>query len=273
MPKNELTDSTVKKLTTYLPDKSEDPRAYIELVKDQVMGQKGSLLDLTYFMRVAKNARLDPTLRQIYAIFRKNKIDGKWVEKMTIQTGIDGLRAGAEGTEKYIGSGVPEFGEEIDFGYSYEYKNKKYKKTIKVPSYVIIQVKKIINGDVFEIAGRADWVEFYPGDRQGMMWRKMPRVMLSKCAEAQALRKAFPIISGIYIDEEMQQVDNEEAIPLKEVVYELSKQEIVKIDKVKTKKGLLKICGEMRKKKGDKYLDSLMSAYSNKENELKKEKK
>jgi hypothetical protein len=40
------------------------------------------------------------------------------------------------------------------------------------------------------------------------MWKKMPRVMLGKVAESQALRKAFPInFNGLYTFEEMQVED------------------------------------------------------------------
>lgn len=261
---NELSEINVKKLSKYLPDKNEDASAYIELVKKQVMGNKGTLLDLTYFLRVAKNARLDPTLRQIYAIFRRNKIgDNQWEDKMTIQSGIDGLRAGAETTKQYAGTEEPIFGEDQEYVYNYEYKGKKYQKKITVPSYAKVTVLKLMDGQVFKTVGRADFDEFYPGDKLGNQWRKMPKVMLAKCAEAQALRKAFPIISGIYIDEEMQQLDSQdnENIPEGETVFELSDKEIAPIDKTKTKEELLKVCGEIRKKKGDKYLDSIMVAY------------
>ena len=38
-------------------------------------------------------------------------------------------------------------------------------------------------------------------------WKNMPHVMLSKCAEAQALRRGWPeAMSGLYVQEEMDKV-------------------------------------------------------------------
>lgn len=66
----------------------------------------------------------------------------------------------------------------------------------------------------FERAGwsaTARWSEYYPGDAQGHMWKKMPNRMLEKCAEALALRKAFPAeLQGLYVKEEMDQAGGEE---------------------------------------------------------------
>ncbi len=69
-----------------------------------------------------------------------------------------------------------------------------------------VTVKKVVNGVVCTFTGTARWAEYYPGDGpEGGMWRKMKHNMLEKCAEALALRRAFPALNGLYTREEMDQ--------------------------------------------------------------------
>jgi hypothetical protein len=57
----------------------------------------------------------------------------------------------------------------------------------------------------------ARWDEFCPSGKMDFIWKAKPHVMLGKCAESQALRRAFPKqLAGLYIKEEMEQ-----EVPLK----------------------------------------------------------
>lgn len=139
--------------------------------------------ELQLFAMVAQRSGLDPFAKQVYAIKRQGRV--------TFQTGIDGFRSTAERTGEYAGSDLPEFGPDMN-GH---------------PEWAEVTVyREKRSGVRFGQAARAYWNEFYPGDGQGHMWKKMPRNQLAKCAEALALRKAFPyVLSDIYTPEEMDQ--------------------------------------------------------------------
>lgn len=165
----------------------------ISLVKNQI-AQGANDEELKLFLYVAKKTGLDPFARQIYCIMRKQKtLDGNYVSKMTIQSSIDGFRAvaarnGLAGIEDVV--------------YDAE--------TASHPNKATVTVYKMVEGQRCPFTATARWNEYYPGEKQGMMWNKMPYLMLGKVCEALALRKAFPNdLSGIYTNDEMQQADNE----------------------------------------------------------------
>lgn len=144
--------------------------------------------ELTLFLGVCKQTGLNPFARQIYAIKRKGK--------MTIQVGIDGYRLIADRTGKYAGNDDTVFDDE------------------KNPQKATVTVYKMVGGVRCAFTASARWSQYYPGKDQGFMWEKMPHVMLGKCAEGLALRKAFPAeLSGVYTDAEMEQAGEPEPEP------------------------------------------------------------
>src|ERR1700743_2658465 len=167
----------------------------IELIKRTIaVGTTNDELQL--FLYASKKTGLDPLTRQIYAVKRWNQAAGR--EVMTVQTGIDGYRLIADRTGKLAGIS--------DYAYdSEEGKN---------PNKASVTVKKLLEGGVIaEFTATARWSEYVQlkNGKPTTMWEKMPYLMLGKCAEALALRKAFPAdLSGVYTAEEMSQADNDQ---------------------------------------------------------------
>lgn len=151
------------------------------------------------FARTCGERNLSPFSKQIYLMSRQTKQGMRY----TTQTSIDGFRSISERTNKYAGSDDYVFDEGIS-----EYQMIKDKRLR--PTTATATVHKILpNQQIFPIKATVRWEEYYPGGTQGFMWDKMPFLMLGKCAEALALRKAFPEqLGSIYISEEMQQAEN-----------------------------------------------------------------
>jgi phage recombination protein Bet len=159
----------------------------IELIK-QTICKDATDVELQFFLEACKHTNLDPFMRQIYAIKRQGR--------MTIQTGIDGYRLMAHRSGTYAGSDEPVF---------------KFEKDSHLPVSATVTVWKFVQGQRCPFTATAYWTEYCPPPGQDHMWKKMPRGQIAKCAEAQALRKAFPAeLSGIYVEEEMQRADAEE---------------------------------------------------------------
>jgi phage recombination protein Bet len=185
-----------------MSDKQRLPIPAAEAVLDGLLAVRDTLApdltlsELRLFALVATRSGLDPFARQIYAVKRKGR--------MTIQTGIDGYRSIAARTGEYDGQDEPIFGPDCTCG-----------KGPKHPEFATVRVYR--KGMSRPIAATAYWHEYVPepgpSGQGDAMWRRMPHVMLSKVAEALALRKAFPwdptrgvgIGSDVYTDEEMAQ--------------------------------------------------------------------
>lgn len=146
-------------------------------------------------MEVAKVRRLNPLLRQVHFVKRYDNQRGKDI--WSVQVSVDGMRAIAERTGKYDGQDEPEY--ECDKeGFIIACRVRVYRKDWSRPS-----------------VGVAYWSEYVQTKKDGSptkFWADMPHVMIAKCAEAIAIRKAFPDdLGNLYADEEMQQADNRRA--------------------------------------------------------------
>jgi phage recombination protein Bet len=174
---------------------------------------KGATPDeLTLFANVCKRTGLSPEMKQIYPVPRWDSKLGKNV--FSFQTSIDGFRLIAERTGRY----AP--GKQAD--YIYNDKNE----VISATAYV---KKCTLDGTWHEVAVTAFYDEYVQKTKDGhatQFWDRMPHVMLAKCAESLALRKAFPAeLSGLYTQEEMAQAHVEEK-PKNEIITEEQAKEI-----------------------------------------------
>ena len=156
--------------------------------------------DIEQFFHVAKATGLDPFRREIYMITRNTK-QGK---KATIQTGIDGYYKIADRATRASGGtwGIPET---KWCGPDNQWRDIWLEQT--PPAGVMVTVER----DGSRFVATATFAEYNAGTP---LWQKMPARMLAKCAEALAIRKAFPgDLSGLYTSEEMMQADSPAAGP------------------------------------------------------------
>lgn len=166
--------------------------------------------ELELFLHTASKYKLDPLLGEVHAIKRKqwNAEKKQYVERLTIQIGIDGYRARAEGTGRYC-PGSSRF-DVVDSG-----KDRDMCCTVTV--YKLVDDGKG-GGEWRPVEGTA-WFSEYAvrikgGDNAGKlvsMWQSRPKGMLEKCAETLAIRRAFPReVGGLRTDEEMGNAHHEE---------------------------------------------------------------
>lgn len=159
------------------------------------------------FVKTCDRTGLDPFARQITPREQRfrDKRTKEWRSEWSAITTIDGLRLIAERTGRYAGQEGPEWcgpdGKWRDVWLD-----------SKPPAAARVSV---VRSDFDRpLVGTAKWSSFaaMKDGRPMALWAKMPDHMLAKCAEALALRRAFPAeLAGLYTAEEMGQADDEDA--------------------------------------------------------------
>lgn len=187
-------------------------RSQVNLMKRTVA--KGASDDeLKLFLQVCRGANLNPFLKQVFLVPRWDSKEGR--EIRAIQVSIDGLRSIAEESGQYAGNEDPVFADEEEIKYK-DRKDKEY--SFVAPKKATVTVKKLIGGRLCDFTATARWDEYYPSQKLGFQWHQRPYLMLGKCAEALALRKAFPkLMSGMYAQEEMDKTIEGESEEVKTV--------------------------------------------------------
>jgi phage recombination protein Bet len=162
--------------------------------------EKANRGDLALFFHVCKRTGLDPFARQVYMIERWTK-DGP---KQSIQTGIDGFRLIAQRTCERTRE---------TFGYEDTQwcgPDGQWHDVWLAPNPpAAARVTVVRNGQRFPaVALMSEYAQTKKDGSYTQMWATKGALMLAKCAEAAALRKAFPLdLSGLYTSDEMQQAD------------------------------------------------------------------
>lgn len=159
--------------------------------------------ELSSFLHLCQRTQLDPFSRQIYLIGRFDRKAGRKV--FTPQTSIDGYRVTAHRAAARAGHAL---GYEDTLWCAKDGQWRDVWLADEPPAAAKVTV--IRNGMRFSAV--AKYSEYGQTNRDGNpigLWGKMPATMTAKCAEALALRMAFPHdLAGVYTAEEMAQADN-----------------------------------------------------------------
>lgn len=157
----------------------------------------GSIVQALSYCR-ARN--LDVFKRPVHIVPVWSKQAGKLVD--TVWPGIGELRTTAFRTGAYAGRDDAEFGEDIT--------RRLGEIEMTFPEWCRVKVYRMVQGERVAFSGsKIYWLETYStakGNSQepNQMWKDRPRGQIEKCAEAAALRAAFPEeIGGDHIPEEI----------------------------------------------------------------------
>jgi phage recombination protein Bet len=128
-----------------------------------------------------------------------------------IMPGIGDYRTDAARTGQYAGLSAAEWGEDVTETLD--------DVTVTYPQWCQVSVFRLIKGGRYEFSsGRVWWKETYAtkgkSGAPNAMWLKRPRGQLEKCAEAAALRRAFPEVGAQPTAEEMEGRSLDDAVDI-----------------------------------------------------------
>jgi phage recombination protein Bet len=149
-----------------------------------------------------KAAGLDPMQKPVHIVPMWDSKAGQMRD--VVMPGVGLYRTQASRSQQMAGISEPEFGPMVTDTIGGQ--------AVTYPDWCRVTVKRLLpNGNVAEFTAVEYWMENYAvkGGKEksiapNAMWSKRPRGQLAKCAEAQALRKAFPEVGATPTAEEME---------------------------------------------------------------------
>jgi phage recombination protein Bet len=173
-----------------------DDAAIIKVLGDSLYpGAKEASIRMV--LSYCKAAGLDPMLKPVHIVPMSVKKPGggyndyEWRD--VIMPGIGHYRVQAARSGQYVGKSEPRFGEDIT--------KKIGTVELTFPKSCTVTVYRMVGGQKCEFTATELWLENYATagkdkPEPNAMWRKRPYGQLGKVAEAQALRMAFPELTG-----------------------------------------------------------------------------
>lgn len=172
-------------------------KALVEAIFPNAQSPESVILALSY----CRARKLDPFKRNVHIVPIWNRDLNRMID--TIWPGIGELRTTAFRTGQYAGRDPTTFGETVTKTVG--------KVEVAFPEWASVTVYRMVEGERRAFAGdRVYWLETYAtrkrdDDSPNEMWLNRPVGQITKCAEAAALRAAFPEeVGSEYIPEEVQ---------------------------------------------------------------------
>lgn len=149
-----------------------------------------------------KAAGLDPMQKPVHIVPIWDSKSGRMRD--VVMPGVGLYRTQASRSGQYAGVSEPEYGPDVTKTIGGQ--------EITFPAWCRVTVKRLLgNGQAAEFSASERWEENYAvkGGKEksiapNAMWTRRPYAQLAKCAEAQALRKAFPELGSALTADEME---------------------------------------------------------------------
>lgn len=170
-------------------------------------------------LHYCRAAGLDPLQKPVHlvpmSVSTGRKNDKGYDIKETrdvVMPGIGLYRTNAARTKQYVGMSEPVYGptRAMEYCVSFWENGKKITNnaTLEYPEWCKVTVRRLIDGQERDFPAVEYWLENYATQSAGSLypnavWARRPFGQIAKCAEAQALRKAFPEVGAAPTAEEM----------------------------------------------------------------------